>query len=85
MLIISNDKLTIIDTDSGSSITAEEPHPGMGYTIFANYQTCGKRILVDGINRDLAKGLMRHLFDELTRDTAGMLWNHPKLDEEAAP
>lgn len=67
MLIFSNDKLTIIDTDSGSSITAENNYPGTpnDYDIYANYQTCGKRLLIRSVDYDIATEIMEHIFNNM--------------------
>lgn len=80
MLILSDDRLTIIDTGNGPSFTAEDPIPSLknGYTIFANFKTGWKRVLIKDINRETAIFIMQRIFDELTRESEGMMIHHPK-------
>lgn len=87
MLILSDDRLTIIDTGNGPSFTAEDPIPSLenGYCIFANFPTGGRRILIGNINRETAISLMQCVFDELTRKSEGMSFHRPKLYGDVVP
>ena len=80
MIIISTDRLTIIDTETGGSIFTESGVAGC--YIYANYPTCGKRRLTEGIPLDLAKDTMKVIFDALREDSPCMTLNC-KMQAEA--
>ena len=80
MIIISTDRMTIIDTETGGSIFTESGVTG--YYIYANYPTCGKRLLAEKIPLDLAKDTMKVIFKALREDSPCMTLNCKMPKEE---
>ncbi len=76
MIIISSDCLTIIDTNTGGSVIAEDG--ASGYYIFASYPSCGKRLLAGddgGMPIDCAKMTMREIYNAIQRNSPWMKLN----------
>lgn len=82
MIIISTDRLTIIDTETGGSIFAEGGVPG--YRICASYPSCGKRLLTEAIPLDYAKMTMEEIHHAFQREYPCMTLNC-KMPKEAKP
>lgn len=76
MIIISTDRRTIIDTETGGSVFVEDvgidPYR---YYIYANYPTCGKRLLTEGMPLDYAMDTMKVIFNALREDSPCMTLN----------
>lgn len=81
MIIISEDRLTIIDTDSGASIVAKER--SSKYEIHANYPSCGLRTLEKDLPLDYAKALINEIFQGIQIGSPWMRINHLDVQEEA--
>ena len=80
MIIISTDRMTIIDTKTGGSVFVENGIDGQ--YIYANYPTCGKRLLTEEIPLDLAKDTMKVIFEALREDSPCMTLNCKMPKEE---
>ena len=82
MLIISADKLTIIDVESGASIVARDRHSM--YNIVANYPSCGTRTIIENIDREVAEAIIGQIYMGLVHCAPWIKINHPKMPEPAA-
>lgn len=80
MIIISTDRLTIIDTETGGSIVAE--YGVSGYYIYANYPTCGKRLLTEEMPLDYAKVTMGEIYRGIQTGASCMTLNCKMPKEE---
>ena len=82
MIIISADKLTIIDVESGASIVARDRCAR--YNIVANYPSCGTRTIIENIDREIAEAIIDQIYMGLVHGSPWIKINRPQMKEPTA-